>query len=229
MGGDPGPRLRPLTDRHQAGLRLAARLQNYAQRSHTVVLGLPRGGVPVAYEIAIALDLPLDIWPVRKLGVPGQAEFAMGAIAPQQIRVLNQGVIQRLHISPYAVAQVTRRESEELDRRQQLYHQGRSPLDLAGKTVILVDDGAATGLTLRAAIQSVQQQRPAQIVVALPVAAPAAVTTLERVVDELVCLVVPDQLQAVSHWYQNFDQTSDSTVCTLLAQSRRDSQVRTCH
>lgn len=209
----------PLSDRSEAGQLLATRLQAYARHPQTLVLGLPRGGVPVAYEIARALHLPLDVWLVRKLGVPGHAEFAMGAIASQQVRVLHHDVIQRLSIPRHAVVEITRREAKELYRRERLYRQGRLPLVLTGKTVILVDDGAATGATLQAAIQALQSQRPARIVVALPVASEAAAEILEPLVDEVVCLIIPEQLNAISQWYHTFDQTSDDIVCTLLADS----------
>lgn len=210
---------RRFCDRTDAGQRLAARLQHYRQRPDTIVLGLPRGGVPVAFEVAQALHLPLDICLVRKLGAPGQPELAMGAIASNGVRVINQQVVERLGISPNTIDQVAAEEQVELERRDRTYRQGRRPMQLPNQTVILIDDGVATGSTLRAAISVIRAQQPAAISVAVPVAPPATVVSLENDVDEVICLLMPEALNSISLWYENFDQTCDRTVCELLAQA----------
>ncbi len=203
-------------DRSEAGQQLAAQLGSYADRADVLVLGLPRGGVPVAYEIAKALHLPLDICLVRKLGVPGQVELAMGAIASDEIMVLNQEVLRSLHISDSTVREVAAVERQELERREQCYRGDRPALPVSDRTVILVDDGIATGSTLRAAIAILRQQEPDQIVVAVPVAPPSSCEALEALVDKVVCLIMPDRLNSIGQWYEDFSQTTDAEVCRLL-------------
>lgn len=203
-------------DRAQAGRRLAEHLIRYAERRDVVALGLPRGGVVVAYEIAQALKVPLDVFVVRKLGVPGQEELAMGAIATGGYRYLNQEVIRALEISKEVVDSVTAREEEELKRRERIYHGGRRPVEVRGKSVILVDDGLATGSTMRAAIMALRPRRPARIVVAVPVGSVEACADMRRVADEVVCLSEPDPFYGVGVWYQDFSQATDEQVRELL-------------
>lgn len=203
-------------NRTEAGQRLAERLQAFANCPNVVVLGLPRGGVPVAFEVAKALHLPLDICLVRKLGVPGQPELAMGAIAPGGIQVLNPDVVQWLGITTQTIEQVAAQEQQELERRDRAYRGDRPTLNLAGQTVLLVDDGIATGSTLRAAIATLRQQQPARIVVAVPVAPPTTCQDLQAEVDDIVCLLTPDSLSSIGLWYQDFSQTTDAAVRFLL-------------
>lgn len=209
----------PFHDRTDAGRQLAQQLApQYGHQPNTLVLALPRGGVPVADEIARRLELPLDICLVRKIGVPGRPELAMGAIAASGVRVLNQDIIDQLGILPGQIEQVAAAENLELERREQVYRHGRPSPDLTGKTIILVDDGIATGATLRAAIAILQQSGVGEIVVAVPVAHPGIVAELRQQVDEVVCLMTPDRLQSISLWYDQFDQTSDEIVQTMLSQ-----------
>jgi predicted phosphoribosyltransferase len=203
-------------DRHEAGVELASRLRTYRGRPDLVVLALPRGGVPVAFEIAEALDAPLDIFVVRKLGMPGHPEFAMGAIASGGVRVLNTDVVRSYRIPDGAVEAVAQRELAELERREREYRQGRPLTDLRNRTVILVDDGLATGSTMRAAVQSVRLHGPARVVVAVPVGAPAACQELAGVADEAVCARMPEPFSAVGQWYRDFSQTTDEEVRALL-------------
>jgi putative phosphoribosyl transferase len=205
-------------DRTEAGKLLAAQLNEYADRSDVWVLGLPRGGVPVAYEIAQALNLPLDICLVRKLGVPGQPELAMGAIAPDEVMVLNHGVLNSLEISRRALQHVIEDERQELERRDRAYRENRPEPNVEGKTVILVDDGIATGSTLRAAIATLRQKSPQAIVVAVPVAPASACESLRAIVDKVICLNTPEPLNSIGIWYVDFSQTSDQEVRHLLAQ-----------
>jgi putative phosphoribosyl transferase len=207
-------------DRADAGRQLATMLEQYAHRDDIVVLGLPRGGVPVAYEIARALHVPLDIFVVRKLGVPGHEELAMGAIATGGVVVLNQGVLEELHIPERAIDSVAEREWEELNRREALYRGNRPSPDLRGMVVILVDDGLATGSTMRAAVNAVQLQDPARVVVAVPVAAQQVCDEFAQIVDEMVCAATPDPFYAVGLWYRDFSPTSDQEVRDLLEQSK---------
>lgn len=207
-------------DRIQAGQLLAQELSAYANCPNGIVLGLPRGGVPVAFEVAIALHLPLDVCLVRKLGTPGHPELAMGAIAPGGTRILNQDVIRLRHIPGAAIEKVTAQEEAELERRNQLYRGDRPIPNLYDRTVILVDDGIATGATLRAAIALVQQQTPARIVVAVPVASPSTCQQLSETVDEVICVSQPDDLYAIGLWYEHFNQTSDEEVQSLLRQAQ---------
>jgi predicted phosphoribosyltransferase len=204
-------------DRHEAGAELAQRLDAYAGRDDVVVLALPRGGVPVAWEVAQGLGAPLDVFVVRKLGLPGHAELAMGAIASGGVRVLNDDVIVACRPSPASVEDVTRREQAELERRERAYRDHRPPVPVAGKTVILVDDGLATGSTMHAAVLAARRLNPSKVVVAVPVGASQACEMLERVADEVVCARMPEPFSAVGLWYEDFSQTSDEEVRQLLA------------
>ncbi len=203
-------------DRRDAGQRLAAKLGAYAHRPDTLVLGLPRGGVPVAYEVAVALDAPLDIMIVRKLGVPYERELAMGAIASGGVRVLNNDVIAELHISSDVVEAITGEERRELERRERAYRGERPEPVIQGRTVILVDDGIATGATIRAAVTALRQQQPARIIIAAPVAAAVTCAELRPLVDELVCLVTPVELYGIGYWYDHFAQLSDDEMRAYL-------------
>lgn len=207
----------PLSDRSEAGRELADALAHYRGRQDVLVLALPRGGVPVAYEIAIALQAPLDLVLVRKLGAPGQRELAMGAIASGGIRVLNENLISTLNVSGRDIESVAEREQRELERREVAYRGDRPRQGISGRTVILVDDGVATGATMRAAIASLRQQNPARIVIALPLAPASTVNTLAREADEVICLHSPEPFVAIGRWYQDFSQVSDREVRGLLA------------
>ncbi len=208
-------------DRRAAGRALAEVLAELALRD-PVVLALPRGGVPVAFEIASELDAPLDVLVVRKLGVPGHEELALGAIASGGARVLNHDVIASLGISAEVIERVAERERVELERRERLYRGERAPTVVAGRTAILVDDGLATGATMRAAATSLRQRGPAAIVVAVPVGAPSSCALIRRSVDQLVCLAEPEPFYGVGLWYRVFDQTSDAEVRRLLARNLQD-------
>ena len=203
-------------DRADAGRQLATLLASYVDRDDVVVLALPRGGVPVAFEIARALRAPLDVFLVRKLGVPGHPELAMGAIASGGVRVLSHDIIGQLDVMPEEVDAVTEREGVELDRRDRMYRGDRPATPLAGRTVIIVDDGLATGATMEAAIQAVRQSNPARVIVAAPVGAAETCQRLRALADEVVCASIPDYFQAVGLWYERFDQTSDEEVIALL-------------
>lgn len=206
-------------DRHDAGQQLATRLQNYAGRDDVAVLGLPRGGVPVAYEVAQALRVPLDIFVVRKLGVPGHKELAMGAIASGGVRVLNELLILNLHVPEEMIEEVTARETQELERCEREYRGDRAPLNLRDKVVILIDDGLATGATMRAAVQALRRHEPAQIVIAVPVGPRETCMELRDPATDVVCLKTPDPFLAVGNWYSDFTQTTDETVRGLLTAS----------
>lgn len=206
-------------DRAEAGRILARHLQHYGDRTDVVVLALPRGGVPVAHEVAHALSSPLDVFLVRKLGVPGQEELAMGAIASGGTRVLNDEVIAELGIPESIVEEASRRQQEELQRQEQLYRGNRPPIDGRGKTVILIDDGLATGSTMRAAVRALRQEHPARIVVAVPTGAASTCEQLRQEVDEVVCVIMPEVFYAVGLWYQDFSQTTDEQVRDLLSRS----------
>ena len=202
-------------DRKEAGQVLASRLDHYRAREDVVVLALPRGGVPVGFEVARALHAPLDIFVVRKLGYPGHEEYAMGAIAKGGIRVINPDIVD-LHLPEQTVQSIVAREHAELERRERLYRGQRPPLALENHTVILIDDGLATGSTMRAAAIAVRQEKPQRVVIAVPVAAAEACQTLGAIADEIVCAYTPYPFHAVGIWYANFGQTTDSDVRALL-------------
>jgi predicted phosphoribosyltransferase len=209
-------------DRIEAGRLLAEKLRSYANRPDVLVLALPRGGVPVAYEVARALNAPLDVFLVRKLGVPGHEEFAMGAIATGGVRVLNAQAVRGLQIPEYVIEAVAAREQQELARRERLYRGDRPPPDVRCKTVILVDDGLATGATMQAAVRALRQQQAKRIVIAVPVAAPETCEMLREEVDDIICAVTPEPFHAVGLWYEDFSQTSDEEVRELLERARED-------
>jgi predicted phosphoribosyltransferase len=206
----------PFRDRTEAGRLLASKLREYANRDDVVVLALPRGGVPVAFEVARALNAPMDVFVVRKLGVPGHEEVAMGAIASGGVRVLNEDVVLGLGIPDEIIDMVTAREEMELERREREYRGGRPPIEVQGRTVILVDDGLATGSSMRVAALAMEKKNPAQIIVAVPVGAPGTCAEFESVVDKVVCGVTPEPFWAVGQWYQDFSQISDEEVRDLL-------------
>lgn len=216
MRADFEARELPYADRLEAGQELASRLQRYAGRADVIVLGLPRGGMPVAAAVAAALGAPLDVFTVRKIGVPGHREFAMGAIASGGCRVLNHALIAELGISERAIGAVIAEEERELARREQVYRRGRKALQVDGRIVILVDDGLATGSTMRAAVDALRDLDPARIVVAVPVGSMEACRDLESVADEVVCARVPRHFIAVGRWYADFSETSDAEVTELL-------------
>jgi predicted phosphoribosyltransferase len=203
-------------DRREAGRLLAAKLTAYANRPDVIVLALPRGGVPVADEVARALGAPLDVFVVRKLGVPGSEELAMGAVATGGVRVLNDQLVNRLGIPDHLIDGVAVREGQELARRERLYRGGRPLLDVRDRTVILVDDGLATGATMHAAIAALRQLHPARIVVAVPTASPETCEEMRAEVDDVICAITPEPFQAVGRWYQDFAQTTDEEVQDLL-------------
>jgi predicted phosphoribosyltransferase len=206
-------------DRFDAGRALAARLSRYAGRNDVVVLALPRGGVPVGFEVAQALGAPLDIFLVRKLGVPGHEELAMGALASGGTRVLNAEVVRALRIPEEVIDAVAREEGRELERRERAYRGGRPPADVRGKIVILVDDGLATGSTMRAAVAALRKQQPGRVVVAVPVGAQETCEELRAEADEVVCARMPESFFAVGQWYDDFSQTTDDEVRDLLHQA----------
>ncbi len=213
-------------DRAHAGRLLAERLRDYAGRDDVVVLALPRGGVPVGYEIARTLDAPLDVFLVRKLGVPGHEEHALGAIATGGIRVLNTQLVESLDLPAEWVEAIDAKERRELQRRERTYRGDRPPPDVAGHTVILVDDGLATGATMLAALHALRADEPTRVVVAVPVADPGVCDSLRAVADDVVCMITPRPLQAVGLWYEDFSQTSDDEVRVLLEQARRPPVAR---
>jgi putative phosphoribosyl transferase len=206
----------PFRDRTEAGRILAETLREYANLDEVVVLALPRGGVPVGFEVAKALKAPLDVFVVRKLGLPGQQELAMGAIASGEARVLNRELIRAVGIPAEVVEQVTQEEQRELERREREYRDGRPPVDVRGRTIILVDDGLATGSSMRVAVVALKQKEPAQVIVAVPVAPRESCAELEAVADRVVCAVTPDPFGGVGQWYADFSQTSDEEVRGLL-------------
>jgi predicted phosphoribosyltransferase len=211
----------PFRDRRDAGRQLARALTAYAGRPGVVILALPRGGVPVASEVARTLHAPLDVLLVRKLGVPGFEELAFGALATGGVRVLNEEVVQRLGIPPRVIAAVTAAERKELQRRRRAYRDQRRSLPVRGRIVMLVDDGVATGASIRAALAVLRRFRPARIVVAVPVAAAEACAALRAEVDEVICAWTPEPFHAVGHWYEDFAPTSDGEVRDLLGGSAR--------
>lgn len=208
-------------DRRDAGVALAAELTRYRGRDDVVVLALPRGGVPVAYEVARALGTPLDVMIVRKLGVPGQEELALGALASGGVRIINHGIVRALAIGEDDIEAVARREQHEIERRERTYRGDRPPPELADRVVIVIDDGIATGATMRAAVAALRQHRPTRLIVAVPTASTEACEHLRREADEVVCLATPEPYMAVGRWYRHFDQTSDEEVRTLLVQAAR--------
>jgi putative phosphoribosyl transferase len=215
----------PFKNRTEAGRLLAEELKSYAKRTDVLILALPRGGLPVAFEIAQALDAPLDLMLVRKLGVPGQEELAMGAIATGGIKILNQDLVKGLNISDAALEAVMSREKRELERREHAYRGDRPVPEVGDRCVILIDDGLATGATMRAAILALRQQRPAQIIVGVPVAPLDTVEELRKEADEVICLATPDPFFAIGTWYVNFSQTSDEEVHDLLACAWRQAET----
>src|ERR1700737_776044 len=206
-------------DRAEAGRFLATKLSKYSGRDDVIVLGLPRGGVPVAYEVARALRVPLDVFIVRKLGVPGFEELAVGAIASGGVRVLNEDVARALPNANEIIESITARETAELERREQIYRDGRPAPELRDRVVILVDDGLATGATMRAAVEALRQRGAAKTVVAVPVGAPETCRELAELVEEIVCGMAPAFFQAVGQYYQDFSQTSDDEVRELLSRA----------
>ncbi|HXE58079.1 MAG TPA: phosphoribosyltransferase [Gemmatimonadales bacterium] len=214
-------------DRTEAGRRLAAALARHAGRADVLVLALPRGGVPVGFEVAHALQAPLDVFLVRKLGVPGHEELAMGALASGGVRVLNRDVVDPLRIPPEAIDAVAEREARELARRDRAYRGDRPAPDVHGKVVILVDDGLATGSTMQAAARAIRQLDPAWLVVAVPVAAREACAVIGAEVDEVVCLRTPEPFHAVGLWYEDFSETDDDEVRRLLDRAAEELRMPT--
>ena len=209
-------------NRYQAGKLLAEQLKSYAKKPDVIVLALPRGGVPVAYEVAKKLSVPLEVFIVRKLGVPGHEELAMGAIATGGVVVFNDEIVDNLTISQAAINRVIQAEQQELQRRELTYRGNRPFPALSGKTIILVDDGIATGATMRAAIKSLRQQSPAAIIMAVPVAALSTCEEIANNVDKIVCLLKPHDFYAVGAWYEDFSQTTDNEVFELLTKAHQN-------
>lgn len=210
---------RRFDDRYEAGRQLAGHLTAYADRPDVLVLGLPRAGLPVAFEVAKALHAPLDIFLARKLGVPGQEDLAMGAIAPEGVIVLNEKIVRGLRIPKRVIAAAVANQQQELARREHRYRGDRPAPDVRGRVVILVDDGLATGATMRAAAIALRKQKPARIVVAVPVAAPGVGDELQEEVDEIICAFTPNPFYAVGFWYKNFAPTTEQEVLNLLKQT----------
>src|SRR5438094_2600642 len=213
---------RVFENRAEAGRELAEKLDKYSGREDVIVLGLPRGGVPVAYEVAKRLRAPLDVFIVRKLGVPGFEELAAGAIASGGVRVLNEDVVRAIPYASEAIEAVTAKETAELQRREQIYREGRPAPELRDKIAILVDDGLATGATMRAAVKALRQQGAAKIVVAVPVGPPDTCHEIEEQADETICLNMPEFFQAVGQYYEDFSQTTDEDVRELVTSAARD-------
>src|SRR5438105_4200205 len=217
---------RAFANRSEAGRLLAEKLEKYANRNDVIVLGLPRGGVPVAYEVAKRLHVPLDVFIVRKLGVPGFEELAAGAIASGSVRVLNEDVMRAIPYGDAAIEAVTAKETAELQRREQIYREGRPAPELRDKIVILVDDGLATGATMRAAVKALQQRGVAKIVVAVPVGPSDTCEELAHEADEAICLNTPPFFQAVGQYYEDFSQTGDDDVRALLTKATQENPER---
>jgi putative phosphoribosyl transferase len=214
-------------NRRQAGKVLAEKLTSYADRDDVVVLALPRGGVPVAFEVAQLLHAPLDVFVVRKLGVPGQEELALGAIAPGGERVLNFGLVRALAITQPMIERITERETRELQRRELLYRASLPPIEIRGKTVVVVDDGLATGATMQVAVEALKRNEPREIVVAVPIGSRQTCAEFANKADVLcVCAVTPEPFYGVGAWYQDFSQTTDDEVRELLDQARRSREAR---
>src|SRR6266542_7145335 len=213
---------RAVANREEAGRQLAEKVDKYAGRDDVIVLGLPRGGVPVAYEVAKRLRAPLDVFIVRKLGVPGFEELAAGAIASGGVRVLNEEVMRAIPYADEAIEAVTARETTELERRERIYREGRPPLELRDRIAILVDDGLATGATMRAAVKAMRQRGAAKIVVAVPVGPPDTCHEIEEQADETICLSMPEFFQALGQYYEDFSQTTDEDVRELLGRAAQE-------
>ncbi|MDG5816757.1 phosphoribosyltransferase [Chitinispirillales bacterium ANBcel5] len=211
-------------NRSEAGRELVKYLDHYIGTSNLLVLGLPRGGVVVAYEIASLLDSDLDIFLVRKLGTPGEPELAMGAIAEGGIVQLNESVVKFLSISKETVEQVAEEQLAELRRRERMYRQGREPFDIRGKAVIVVDDGLATGATMKVALEAISRQNPERLIVAVPVGSPSTTREIRGKADDVICPLQPDNFTAVGAWYDEFDQTSDEEVIELLKKRREEQE-----
>ena len=210
------------TNRSEAGRRLASELSSYAGRADVLVLALPRGGVPVGFEVARILDAPLDVFIVRKLGVPGHEELAMGAIASGGTCLIDEALVRELEISEHEIHAVVRVEQRELQRRERRFRGDRPPPDVAGRTVILVDDGLATGSTMRVAVVALRQEHPARIVAAVPLAPPETCEALRLEADDVVCALTPEPFYAVGLWYEDFSQTTDEDVHALLERARSE-------
>lgn len=206
----------PYRDRRQAGAELARRLGHLKGRNDLVVLALPRGGVPVAYEVARALEAPVDVFVVRKLGLPGHPEYAMGAIASGGVRVLNDDAVRLYRIPNVVIDQIAADEQTELERRERAYREDRPPIDLCGRVVVLIDDGLATGSTMKAAVEAVRAHAPATVIVAVPVGSPDTCREFAAIADEIICAREPDHFAAVGQWYDDFQQTTDEEVRALL-------------
>jgi putative phosphoribosyl transferase len=215
----------PFRDRRHAGRVLAGKLEQYRGRAGLLVLALPRGGVAVGFEVARELRAPLDIFVVRKLGVPGHEEYAMGAIASGGVKFLNP--MPGLTVRPEAIAAVVEREQAELVRREQLYRKQRPAIPLQGRTVIVVDDGLATGSTMQAAVLAIRQQHPLHLAVAVPVGALETCAALRQQADEVICAATPEPFRAVGPWYLDFPQATDDEVCALLEEARREHAIAT--
>ena len=213
--------MRRFANRHEAGRELARKLSEYQDTPDLIILALPRGGVPVAYEAARALNAPLDVFLVRKLGLPGREELAIGAIASGGIRILNEDIVHALAIDPAVIELVAARELGELRRRETQYREDRPSLQVQDRPVILIDDGLATGASMLAAVRGLRAQHPARIVVAVPTAAPQAIHLLRPEVDEIVCLIAPEFFEGVGKWYEDFSQTTDDEVRFLLQTANR--------
>ena len=206
-------------DRRAAGKALAHHLAEYSGLDDAIVLALPRGGVPVGYEVATELGIPLDVFIVRKLGLPEQPELAIGAIASGGVRVMNEEILRQVHVAAEEIEDITAREAEEIRRREIAYRDGRAPIDVTGKSVILVDDGLATGATMRAAVRALKRQHAARVIVAVPVGASTSCRAVAKEADQLVCLEQPEDFRAVGLWYDDFTQTTDEEVRHLLAKA----------
>jgi predicted phosphoribosyltransferase len=212
-------KMQRFANRAEAGGMLAQKLAKYANRPDVIVLALPRGGVPIGYEVARVLNVPLDVYLVRKLGIPGYEELAMGAIASGGVRVLNDQVLRAIGIPEYVIDAVAQWEQKELERRERVYRGDRPPPEVRGRTVILVDDGLATGATMLAAVRALRKQQPVRIVVAVPTASPDTCELLKTEADEVICAMTPEPFHAVGLWYDDFSQTNDEEVRELLARS----------
>jgi predicted phosphoribosyltransferase len=211
-------------DRSHAGRKLAEKLTAYRDRRNVIVLALPRGGVPVACEVALALNAPVDIFIVRKLGVPGQEELALGAIASGGIRILNDEIIHQLNIPQRVIEAITQQELQELERRERAYRGNRPPLEVRDHIVILIDDGLATGASMRAAVKGLRTRNPRWLVVAVPTAASEICEEFERIADEMICATTPEPFYGVGMWYEDFSQTTDEEVQKILEKTARQVQ-----